>query len=246
MAGIGAKLSGKRGMRKDVRALDIANLLTKAGWQWRRGHGDHIVVYKDGERNIPLADPISMAQWKDIERTVGVEIENLITKQVKGRAIGEAEWRKRFTVALDLHRAGFGRMFTLRHAGLMAIYNKDHRLTPEIIEAEGAERAVERFIDLTAHRGARPRSAPPVAAAAPVVAAIEIPAVIEQQPVDDVTAIVELLQEMRADTRQLVLGRAERAIAYAERLRLLKRRLEALRSSIVERLDEVLGALAEF
>ena len=258
---IGSKAGRTRGAPKNIRALDIANLMTKAGWEWRRGHGDHIVISKQGQRNIILAEPLSMATWKEVERTVGVEIEALTTKMTKrGRGVHlpAEELRKRFDLALGLHRAGFQPSYVLKWSRLQQFRDVDRNFSPATIEALGVEEAMRKYalkeVAPVTTRAATPKELRsltptelrefidthppedmPVAGAREEVAA---PVLVAER--DDV--YVSLLQEMQHDVHELVVGRAERAAAYAERLRLTYRRL----ADVHTELGELLKELADF
>lgn len=143
-----ARSRSSRGTAGNIRVQDIVNLLSRAGWTMRQGHGDHVVLEKSGHRNIVLAEPMSKNQWTSVERVLGVQIESLFTKvRAKSKGVTAHEYRIRLQLALDLQKMGFPEAWTTKHAGLQALRNAyPVSFRPALLETLGVAGVLEKYV----------------------------------------------------------------------------------------------------
>ena len=238
-----------RGARSNIKAVELAKLLGKAGWTWRHGHGSHLVVSKPGERNITLADPISKNQWMNAQKALQTHLGALLGSRPRGRHGRRINWEERFQRALEVHRVGFGLSWTLTQTGLASIRKAHPEFTPELIEALGVEEAVRLYAPTyEVYKPSAPKVEVRTEAPQLVPMGVRSEAPIEHpiEHLDDMGALLSIMGELKQDVRELITGRAERASAYAERLLRLRRHLEAMRKDTVTHLDEMLEDLREF
>lgn len=219
-----------------IAAEDIAKLLGKAGWEWRRAQGDHIVIAKPGFDLITLSQRVSMLQFKNVERVLGVQLESLLTKQYKrGRGVflPEAEVRKRLGLAHTMWKSGFPTSFIWRHAGVkgggtFADFN------PALFDTLGFEGVVRKYLRqreevIERNQPGQPEPAP-TARPLDIIEEVrrEVPEVRQQvvaapaevvPPTHDYDALLDLVQGTLVDMRQVVEARGKRAEVVASALR---------------------------
>ena len=216
-----------------LRTSDIVKVLEQAGWSARQGRGDHVVLSKNGQRNIVLAQRISMAQWKNIEQSVGIEVETLLNKRLKGRGKGltPEELTKRFTLAYGLHKAGLPVNYVVRHTGLINPGTLPG-FTPKLFDTVGLEGVIQQYV--------KPREI--VAEAVPEVeAAVEAEIVQAEIVAADsaVDTILDLMTEVVTDVRQIIGQRQRRNRNFLNAIR----RLSALRQHIDDECEALLNEM---
>lgn len=239
-----------------IAAEDVAKLLGRAGWEWRRAQGDHLVITKPGFDRITLSERLSMLQFKNVERVLGMQLETLLTKQYKrgrGMYLPEDEVRKRLGLAHTMWRSGFPAGFISKHCGISGGIFADFRI--KMFENLSFEEVVRHFM--------RKRGGPSVGIlqvvkeeVPEVVSAVEQPevelppqgeaeAAPDEAVPDDHDALLDLVQGALMDMRQLVAGRKKRsevaaaALAGVVHLRyLLEAELQALQDKVEELLAE--------
>jgi hypothetical protein len=235
--------------RHDMRAADIVRLLARAGWEAEAGKGSHVVLRRAGDAPIPLSDPVSDGAWKQVERAVGMQIETLVHKR-KGSTVSPNEWRTRIELAGEMHRAGFPMEFTLRHTGTWSLYFTQ-KFKPAMVQALGVDGVISKY-GLNVQKTFGRRAADPVRAPGPVVQKVPPRAAgvaVAERSTDDVAGLLAVMSELRDETHALANGRADRAGAYAEKLRYVRRELEIVHRSLsaaVTGAESLLEQLAEF
>lgn len=233
-----------------VRPEQIAQVLSKAGWEARRGHGDHIVLSKPGHRQIVLAQRVTMAQWKNIEQSVGLQVESLLNKTLRGKGKGmtEDELKKRIGLAHSMWKAGLPSSFILKHTGTVNARLLPN-FTPKVFAQRGMDEVLQQYLpNLRQHSDEVESHIPPALrqraeeveraepTAPPSVVSEEVA---QPQPSDDLTAILELLNEQAVNVRQIVEGRQQQSKAFLAAIR----RTVELRKHLDGELEALLGEL---
>lgn len=240
-------MSGRRrGAPMNLRVNDISTLLERAGWTTRNG-GDHFVLSKPGHENIVLSARItSMGQFKSIERVLGVQLEQLIGRKRHGVSSSPTEMHRRLDLARQMIRCGFPVDFTSKTAGLGSL--TANKFTPLMLEALDNDEV------LTRYWGRSPTVIPPVtptvtpvtpvvptitwsdepveASRSPVLTLVRPTEHVEEAQGDTVGALLELIAELRDEVKGITSVRAERSVAYAERLRVVRGQALKVESSL--------------
>ena len=230
----------------DIKAADIARLLEQAGWKASQ-RGSHVTLRKHDEDVITLADPISRNVWAQLERRIGASITSLLTHKRGSAGTSPGEWRRRIQLAGDLHAAGFPSTFI----GKYAVTKTLSGFQPSMVQALGVDGVLGRFL-----KGGKPYKAaseplviaetPPIEAPTPKQTAVAVAEREEPaEEVDTINTMLSIISELQADVHSLVTGRAERATAYAERLRRVRRLAESFQVAMHKVTDDVDSLVAE-
>lgn len=211
-----------------VRTASIVSVLEKAGWEARKGRGDHTVLSKPGQRQIVLADRITMAQWKNIERSVGVQVETLLNRSYRGKGLTEAELAKRLDIAHGLWKAGLSASYVTSHAGLVN-YKTLPGFTPKLFDTLGVEGVLQQYAPNLKHNAA-PQPVQPIEVAQPIAAPAENPAI---------DTILDLMQGVVLDVRQIIGQRQLRNRNFLSAVR----RLVTLRQHIDQECEALLNEM---
>lgn len=223
---------------KGIKAADIINVLGLAGWEARPGHGDHTVLSKQGQQQIVLADTITMAQWKNIERSVGVQIETLLRKK-RGRGVEEEEMRKRLSLAKILAGAGFPLTFVARHSGITT--SALHGFSLGSLKKMPVEDIMRVHYVGKGGEVAAEEEVPEPAEEAQVLAMPTLPA----PPHDDLSAILELLQDVVQEVRGLKTQRSDANHAFLRAFRRASDMQRGIREDFEKLLNEMAAAWNE-
>lgn len=104
------------------------------------------MISKPGYDNIVLSERVgSMAQWKNIEQVLGLEVETIVGKARgrRGKDLSPEAWSHRLNIAREMIRLGFPSTYVGRHVGLTTLRRNGFDL--EAIDALSNEEIIQRY-----------------------------------------------------------------------------------------------------